>query len=236
MLNRTRLASALLALSGVVACGGTVRVEPGGSAGAAPLAQGGAPGSAGPPAMGAGSGNLGNSGSSAAGGGAPNSITPSGEAGETGTCLVDGVVHPVGVPFGCDCNTCWCDPGGQVSSTLIECNTTCAYAGERYSVGQAFPARDGCNKCECQSSGQVSCSEINCACQPDREWYRHYIGSSVACTLADFVCPAHTTAFGNECGCGCEEDVICPQWVDCEPGNPTCESMKLACPYSQIAF
>ena len=251
MLNRIRLAFALLGLSAVVACGGTVTVDPGGAAGAGAgsgaAPPGGSPGTGGAsaPASKGGSGNTGNVGSVP--GDAPGSSGSGGEAaqggeggeggegGASGSCVVNGVAHAIGEPFACDCNTCWCEADGSVSTTLIACNE-CNYAGKSYDFGEKFPSRDGCNQCECQF-GQISCTEIACACAPDKEWFRHYTTTSPeTCALADFICPTNTRHFGNQCGCGCEQADTCPEWISCEPGNTSCESMRALCPYSQPAF
>jgi len=230
MLNRTRLASALLALSGVVACGGTAKVEPG-AAGAGSMAQGGTPASAGAPPLTAGSGNSNGVGGSSGASGSMASAGASGDAGAPGTCVVGGVVHAIGERFACDCNTCWCEPDGSISGTQIACNE-CQYAGQSYRVGEKFPDRDGCNQCECMSSG-ASCTEKYCGCHPDQEWYRHYTATSAAsCALIDYVCAEHTVAFSNDCGCGCEQGLSCPEYIDCIPGSTTCASMKALCPFS----
>ncbi len=39
--------------------------------------------------------------------------------------------------------------------------STCDYLGQRYVVGDRFPAGDGCNQCECTPTG-VACTEIAC--------------------------------------------------------------------------
>ena len=238
MLNRIRLAFALLGLSAVVACGGTVTVDPGGAAGAGAgsgaAPPGGSPGTGGAsaPASKGGSGNTGNVGSvpgdapgSSGSGGEAAQGGEGGEGGASGSCVVNGVAHAIGEPFACDCNTCWCEADGSVSTTLIACNE-CNYAGKSYDFGEKFPSRDGCNQCECQF-GQISCTEIACACAPDKEWFRHYTTTSPeTCALVDFICPTNTRHFGNQCGCGCEQADTCPEWISCEPGNTSCESMR----------
>jgi len=219
-----------------VACGGTVKVELG-AAGAAARADGGT-GNAGSVASGEGGGP------SAHGSAGRASIGDAGDAGMFGAagepsvsaCEVDGVVHPVGKPFACDCNTCWCEFDGTISSTLIDC-PVCTYMGETHTSGEKFPSRDGCNTCECSPGGVLSCTEKACSCNPDKEWYRHYAATGAnACQLIDYVCPVNTAAFNNGCGCGCEEAQDCPQWVDCEPGNTSCALMRMRCPYSEPAF
>ena len=235
MMQRIGSLAPLLALAMVVACGGNAKVEPGGAA------LGGAPGrgsaSAGSPAASAGAGHSGVGGGS---GGAPPVVGPPGEgegggAGAAETCWAEGSHHAIGERFACNCNTCWCNADGTVSSTLIECND-CSYGSETYGIGETFPAHDGCNQCACETSG-VSCTEKACACDPDQEWYRRYAARSPeACRSSDYACPANTTLFGNDCGCGCQQASNCPKVIDCEPGaNNGCESLKAECPYSDVA-
>jgi hypothetical protein len=78
-------------------------------------------------------------------------------------------------------------------------------------------------------------------CDPETEHDREYIGASpTACAVIFYGCPEHTTMFSNDCGCGCEQDASCPEFVDCMPGgdpNPGCSSEERArCPYTDIAF
>ena len=76
------------------------------------------------------------------------------------------------------------------------------------------------------------------ACDPPNEPDRKYVATTPnQCALIDFVCPAHTWYFGNDCGCGCEQDATCPDYVDCMPGpgpsNPLCSGTEAArCPYT----
>jgi hypothetical protein len=78
-------------------------------------------------------------------------------------------------------------------------------------------------------------------CDPESEHDRDYIGESPAeCAVILYACPDHTTAFGNECGCGCEQEESCPEFVDCMPGgnpNPGCSTEERErCPYTDVAF
>ena len=180
-------------------------MEPNAGAGAAPGPQGGAPGgggtpgSAGTPPAKAGSGSAGSPGTSGGEGGV---------AGATGACVVGGVAHRVGEPFACDCNTCWCDADGRISSTLIACYA-CTYAGEGHQAGEVFPAGDGCNQCSCSAEGEVLCTEAYCSCDPAREPYRTYVAlDPTKCAAIDYVCPPNAAPFNNECGCGCETAIF----------------------------
>ena len=52
--------------------------------------------------------------------------------------------------------------------------------------------------------------------------------------LIDFICDENTSYFGNECGCGCEQSLDCPKFIDCTPGpSGECTNELIeACPYS----
>jgi hypothetical protein len=153
-------------------------------------------------------------------------------------CEYNGQIYNVGdsYPAGDGCNTCSCQADGQSICTKIACAPTCTYAGVVYQIGDEFASLDGCNKCSCTESG-VSCTELPCACDPAKEWWRDYIGSSPQqCALIDFACPPNTIGFQNACGCGCEQDASCPQFIDCMPPAPNCEAMKEKCPYSGVAL
>jgi hypothetical protein len=79
------------------------------------------------------------------------------------------------------------------------------------------------------------------ACEPESEPDRDYVGESpAACMVIRFECPEHTEMFANDCGCGCEQDASCPDFVDCMPGSepkPGCsQEERERCPYTVIAF
>jgi hypothetical protein len=38
----------------------------------------------------------------------------------------------------------------------------CSYSGQRYAVGESFPASDGCNQCSCGQDGDVACTAKAC--------------------------------------------------------------------------
>ena len=98
---------------------------------------------------------------------------------------------------------------------------------------------DGCNTCTCYEGGAVGCTTMACAaCDPGVEWYREYVATSASqSALIDYVCPENTTYFGNDCGCGCQQDRSCPEWFDCMDGS-SCDpvAIKQKCPYSGIAY
>jgi hypothetical protein len=164
----------------------------------------------------------------------------------TRPCTYEGKTYAPGesFPSSDDCNTCYCVEDGSVECTAMDCgHMTCSYGGKTYQVGETFPAREACNTCECRHvipAGEpiVDCTAIGCACDPAAEWWREYVATSPGtCALIDYGCPANTTMFGNDCGCGCEQSVDCPEWFDCmEPSGCDVEAIKIACPYSRIAY
>jgi hypothetical protein len=159
-----------------------------------------------------------------------------------GMCLFEGRWYGVGESFVAadGCNKCGCDADGTVSCSLLPCPPPagCIYEGRTYALGASFPSSDGCNTCTCYEGGAVGCTTMACVCDPTAEWYRHYVATSPSqCELIDYECPANTTYFGNDCGCGCEQDRSCPQWFDCMEGS-ACDpvAIKQKCPYSGIAL
>lgn len=221
----------------VSACGGSAQFDggPEGEAGSggrkstpvtpipsagAPPAAGGAPGATRPEA---GAPSVGGSSAQAGGGG----IT---------VCVVGEQTYAVGASWKCDCNTCYCGTDGKVASTAVAC-FACTYAGIGRFAGTTFPSTDGCNSCQCAADGSVACTDKACGCSADKPWNKQYAGSSPEqCALIDYECGASTKPFSDGCGCGCEQDASCAEWIDCSPGTTSCASMKQKCPLSQIAY
>jgi len=112
----------------------------------------------------------------------------------------------------------------------------CTYEGQDYLPGDSFPALDGCNTCSCTDSGMVACTKMACVCNPAAEWWRHYVATDVnTCAVMKYSCQPKTQHFSNECGCGCEQDAACPEWINCMP--PTdCSQLRSDCPYSPVAW
>jgi hypothetical protein len=153
------------------------------------------------------------------------------------TCTHDGETYPPGASFpaGDGCNTCTCDETGMVSCTEMAC-VRCEYGGQSYGVGEEFPAGDGCNDCTCGRDGSVTCTKMACICDPAVEWDREYVSLDPAeCMVIDYACPANTTSFSNDCGCGCIQSDECPEFFDCMPPS-TCDvdQIEADCPYSTI--
>lgn len=215
---------------------GEANAGQGGEAGAAA----GAPGRAGEPGAGAANdagapGSGGASGGEAAGG--------AGIAGAAGApdepCTYGGITYAAGEAFACDCNTCWCGPGGGVIGTEAGC-AACTYLGVPYDVNDSFSSRDGCNTCNCKAyETPVECTKAACTCNADAEWWRDYKAKSpAACQAAKFACPAGTELFNNDCGCGCEQPTHCGKVLDCDPSpnasDGACERWVKQCPYSEV--
>ena len=218
MLQSRVFVSGLLII-GAVACGGSVRVD-----GAA----GGSSGSD------AGTGNSPNyAGASSAGSGSAGS----GSAGD-GSCTQQKIWHANHTTWACDCNTCSCSDG-QISSTLAACYT-CKDGDTGYFAGQSVPSRDGCNTCMCEDTGDIRCTEQLCLCDPATDWGKKYVLTDpMRCASADTPpCPANTTPFQNECGCGCAQGSSCPEWINCLPSPQAndCATLAQTCPYSKLAL
>lgn len=150
-------------------------------------------------------------------------------------CSYDGELYAPGDSFPSTdgCNTCSCMNDGGVACTEMACG--CSYAGAFYQYGETFWADDGCNKCTCMAGG-VACTKMWCECSGD-EWFRDYKGTPDTCPLIKFYCPANTTYFANDCGCGCQQSADCPEWFNCMPPAP-CDPAQIEedCPYSVIAW
>jgi hypothetical protein len=144
-------------------------------------------------------------------------------------------MSPAGVMAACNDGVCTY-PGSSSGS--------CLYAGVNHTVGDSFPSRDGCNTCGCvvnpDGTTDIACTERACMCNPDDEPYRQYAATSPdGCKTIDFACPSDTTMFSNECGCGCEQSVECPNEFDCSAagmaGMLSCDAALMErCPYSEV--
>jgi len=82
----------------------------------------------------------------------------------------------------------------------------------------------------------VACTEIYCGCNPAEEWWRNYVSTDPAeCAVLEYQCPPKTRPFSNECGCGCQQDEACPEWINCMP-PADCSGQVEDCPFSSIAY
>ena len=223
--------------------------EPATGGSAAAETGGGAPetgGSSGAAASGAQAGTGGSSGSAGA---------PAGGSGGIDCSLV-GCAAPPLCSEGCqaECGCCPCGEGqiNTVDGVDYVCTNGCwdvpgreCYApdGRAVPVGSSIHAGDGCNTCTCRADGSLDCSQTECVCDPAAEEnQREYVGTSPdMCAVIDFACPDNTTYFGNDCGCGCEQSLDCPEWFDCmptmdDPGPCNEDEIRSECPYSMILY
>ena len=226
-MSPVRVVVSVLLMVSAVGCGGSARVDGGASGQGAGASDGGnGPGAGGSPSAGSPSA------------GSPSAGSPSGGgAGGDGSCIQGDVRYKNHESWKCDCNTCYCTDG-QFSSTLAACYT-CQQGSTSYLAGDTFPSTDGCNTCTCEASGQIACTEKACVCNPSTEWSKKYLSTDPkTCAAADFACPTNTKLFGNDCGCGCQQDPYCPEWIDCMPGPQTtsCADQMAKCPYSKVAL
>jgi hypothetical protein len=146
-----------------------------------------------------------------------------------------------------------CPIGGDCYSNTVCCSTI--WCLRESAQCNAYPACDDGDEevAVCPTNGacyeRTLCgSTLLCAsapdggatCNPSTEYNRDYVGLGDQCQLIDFMCGDNTTPFFNECGCGCEQDSSCPEWVDCMPGptpNPQCgQDFLTTCPYTQVAY
>lgn len=81
---------------------------------------------------------------------------------------------------------------------------------------------------------------LDSSCDAEKDYNRRYVAKDQkSCALADFICQPNTTPFTNACGCGCEQDANCPEYVDCEPGSGDqsllCSDLS-KCPFTSRAL
>jgi hypothetical protein len=157
------------------------------------------------------------------------------------SCEHQGQTYQVGEswPAGDGCNLCSCSEvngTGSVQCTGVSCGTPCVYAGVQREPGAMFTSLGGCNDCTCNFDGTVTCETQECPCDAASDWWRFYESTDVvACRALRYDCPANTTSFANDCGCGCEQDHTCGPSYDCRPPNQCdVEALRAACPYSEI--
>jgi hypothetical protein len=175
----------------------------------------------------------------------------------TCTCLENGVFActDMGCPSTCEwdgqilhegqkvlqddgCNYCVCLNGKVACETGNCLPGTCFSDGKSFKVGENHTLKDGCTVCTCTESGVFSCPVDACECNPEEEYYRHYVAGAEECSMMDQpLCPDGATYFSNDCGCGCEMSSSCPDVVNCMPPADTdwCNDGALeACPYTSI--
>jgi hypothetical protein len=144
-------------------------------------------------------------------------------------CLVENLETPTGVGGAAVC--CMAMPVCDSGDSQIANAATCPSNGTCYSRAAC------CTQIWCSHAGAPP--QDAAVCNPSVEYNRSYVGQSPsACSAIKYACPANTVGFSNSCGCGCEQDASCTQYVDCMPGpatpNPLCSSSL--CPYTLRAY
>jgi hypothetical protein len=127
------------------------------------------------------------------------------------------------------CSTIWC------ARPLATCNAAPSCDPGDIKISGECPPGVGCyTRSLCGST--IHC--IDTACDPGAEYNRKYATRNASsCALIDFGCEANTAPFVNDCGCGCEQDPACPEYIHCEPRlepdtiDPRC-SDRTVCPLS----
>lgn len=227
---------AVLLTSSIAACGGTYVPGDGGSnSGGSPGDDGGTDGNDG--VGGAATGGTGT-------GGAGTGGTSPGDGG-AGCCLAvatcDGTDKQVDSEADCPddrscysrtvcCSTVWCVQEAPVCDGFPSC-------AESEIQVPSCPAKGDCTE-RSLCGNTITCMVRGSACYPGYEPDRDYASESPdMCTVIDYVCPAGTTAFSNDCGCGCEQPEECPDYLNCTPSgdpedvhDPLCDSDE--CPYT----
>lgn len=204
-------------------------------------------------------------GGSGSGGKVGTGSTPSygGEAGAGGAIGIDGSVGSGG---GVCCHTNpTCDPGdvqlggacppdSSCYTVTACCNTIlCLYSqcsvapcldGDSVLVDGACPPGRSCYLqavCNavfyCVSGGIPDAGGSGCGLPPPSGV--HYFSTSLSecARRIGYVCPTGTTAYGDDCGCGCIQPQSCPDFVDCAavippgPMDPLCNNPSM-CPYT----
>lgn len=154
------------------------------------------------------------------------------------------------------CSTVWCAHPQTQCTAVPSCNP-----GDRQLMGACPPSENCYSVTDCGKTvwcwytpgaggapgtggapntggAPGSAGAAGASCDPASELDRHYMAKSPeTCALIDFTCPEYTTYFGNDCGCGCEQDASCPDSLDCQPGpqtqHPLCSGPEAAqCPYT----
>lgn len=249
--------------SGLEADGGGSGGEGGGTAGSGGEGGGsagsGTAGGGGGTAVGGSTGTGGGMGGGTAGGG----MGGGSAGGTTACCLAMAVCNPgdrqIEGPGDCPagaecysnsicCSTVWCAAGIATCDAFPACDP-----GDREFAGSCPPAYSCYQRSVCGST--ITCLEqledggpapiavdAGGSCDPAAQPDRHYVADSPEkCAVIDYLCPATTRYFHDACGCGCEQDPSCPDWVDCMPGpgvpDPACtDGDQNPCPYSGRAY
>jgi len=229
-LQRSTAVSCLLVLSAAVSCGGSYVGNEDGDTGGS-TATGGQTGAG---------GNAETGGASAETGGEP------GTGGEgPACCLAEAICDEGDLQIESEAD---CPIGGECYSSTICCSTV--WCMEAQALCDAIPTcLEGETEVpECPEGSScvkralcgtvIICEGPTVVCDVAESVHVHWVAHSAQeCQTIDYECPEYTTAFSNECGCGCQQPDTCPESIDCEPGgtvDPLCNSEE--CPYSPRAL
>lgn len=125
------------------------------------------------------------------------------------------------------CSHVWCAPATVQCAAVPVCD-----AGDTEITGECPPDLSCYTRTLCGST--INCKRASTDCDPETEYNRNYVADAEGCKLIKFACQTNTTMFSNACGCGCEQDSTCPEFVDCMPGpgtrSPLCSNTS--CPFT----
>lgn len=129
------------------------------------------------------------------------------------------------------CWQVWCAPATVQCAAVPVCD-----AGDPEISGECPPDLSCYTRTLCGST--IKCRRASTACDPESEYNRNYVADAEGCKLIKFTCQTNTTMFSNECGCGCEQDSTCPEFVDCMPGPGTRPALcsNTSCPFTTRAM
>jgi hypothetical protein len=241
----------LLAVAVPLSCAGRSDDREDGSGGRATAGRGGATGGS---STGGSGGTSGGSGATGGSGGNAGSAMTGGSGGTSGGS--GGTSGGSGGASGGKAGA----GGSGIGGTAVCCNAipTCGFAEREVQSAEACRLIPTCREvslccttiyCEALrpgsggssgAAGSGGAAGSEGACDPEAEPDRDYVGKSrEACSVIRFACPENTVSFQNDCGCGCEQDESCPDFVDCMPGSdpkPGCSAEERElCPYTVIA-
>lgn len=129
------------------------------------------------------------------------------------------------------CSQVWCAPATVQCAAVPVCDP-----GDTEVTGACPPDLSCYTRTICGST--INCKRASTSCDPEAEYNRKYVADATGCQTIRFTCEANTTMFSNACGCGCEQDSTCPEFVDCMPGpgtrSPLCSNTS--CPFTLRAM
>lgn len=144
-------------------------------------------------------------------------------------------------PVGRDCYADkWCGQNVQCAKYVED--GTCTEKPTCDPEQMSLPSCLSGGICETRSAcgKRVMCEtfKVGSGCQPGLD--KHYVYAAYAedCPTFTIYCPAGSSPFVNDCGCGCEQPADCPDWVDCMPTTGSIShlcSTSAECPFTDRA-